>query len=165
MRECKVCGETKALDLFVKHNGCKDGRTHKCKECFNSHYRDYYKKNRGRVAATQKKSVEKRRSEGKDVNKPARDYSKRNPHHKRYYASQRRKHVKTATPNWLTKEQKEDIKRLHNLRMKLESLFGLKYHVDHIVPLRGDNICGLNVPWNLQILESSLNVAKRNIYN
>lgn len=39
---------------------------------------------------------------------------------------------------------------------------GIPHHVDHIIPLQGENICGLHIPENLQILKATDNRKKGN---
>lgn len=39
------------------------------------------------------------------------------------------------------------------------------YEVDHIIPLNGDNVSGLHVPWNFQYLTKDDNIAKSNSFD
>ena len=66
-----------------------------------------------------------------------------------------------ATPAWLTSEQLREMQELYSQARKLSQV-GEQHHIDHIVPLRGLNVCGLHVPWNLQVLPASKNYAKGN---
>lgn len=70
---------------------------------------------------------------------------------------------RTAVPQWLTAIHKAMIQELYDLAKARETQTGIKYHVDHIIPINGENVCGLHVPWNLQILSVSENCAKKNL--
>ena len=78
--------------------------------------------------------------------------------------ARRRSYKLKATPDWLTQEQLEDIKNFYWLAQDLKLVTGETYHVDHIVPLKGKSICGLHVPWNLQVLPADINLSKGNHY-
>jgi 5-methylcytosine-specific restriction endonuclease McrA len=67
-----------------------------------------------------------------------------------------------ATPPWLTAEQFAKIEAVYAEAKRLEVADGVKRHVDHIYPLQGKTVCGLHVPWNLQILTSAANLRKSN---
>jgi hypothetical protein len=66
------------------------------------------------------------------------------------------------TPPWLTKEHYDQMKEVYNMAKKLSKQHGIVHEVDHIVPLQGDTVSGLHVPWNLQILEAGANIRKKN---
>lgn len=83
-----------------------------------------------------------------------REYAK---NRNRYYLNnaKRRGREKRATPTWLTDNHISIMLNFYKGRPE-------GFHVDHIVPLCGKNVCGLNVPWNLQYLPKHDNLSKGN---
>jgi hypothetical protein len=67
-----------------------------------------------------------------------------------------------ATPKWLNQNQLNEIEEFYTLAQELQWLSNELLEVDHIIPLRGKDVSGLHVPWNLQILPSGLNKTKGN---
>jgi hypothetical protein len=69
---------------------------------------------------------------------------------------------KNRTPNWLTAEQFKQIETEYALAEWCSKVMGEPYHVDHIVPLQGETVSGLHVPWNLQVITAKENRSKSN---
>lgn len=62
----------------------------------------------------------------------------------------------------LTQTQQDAIKNIYAFAKYLSKKFNKPYHVDHTVPLKGENVSGLHVPWNLQVLPAATNLSKSN---
>ncbi len=66
------------------------------------------------------------------------------------------------TPKWLTEEQKVDLHWFYVCARLMTALTGERWTVDHLVPLRGEQVRGLHVPWNLRLLPHVDNCRKGN---
>jgi hypothetical protein len=75
--------------------------------------------------------------------------------------ARRRKH-RNATPKWLSRKQKSEIRQIYQIAITMTQTTGEQYVVDHIVPLRGEEVCGLHVPWNLRVITQEENLKKSN---
>lgn len=88
-------------------------------------------------------------------------YKKSNPHKGSKDSAYRRAVKAKATPKWLTQDHLAEIEAIYLEASKLNQ-DGVKYHVDHIVPLLSKKVCGLHVPWNFQIITAEENLRKNN---
>jgi hypothetical protein len=78
--------------------------------------------------------------------------------------SANKKRIRQAIPKWVDKEHKKRIKELYELAELRTRMFGYAWHVDHIIPIKGDNVCGLHVAENLRVIIGKENISKKNKY-
>ena len=69
----------------------------------------------------------------------------------------RNERLKHATPSWADKKA---MQWFYNEAQRRELETGIKWHVDHAVPLCGKNVCGLNTQDNLTLLPRAVNLRK-----
>jgi len=174
MKTCSKCNEDKLEESFYKKKGYKNGLSSWCKSCEKLYHANKYEDNKEHITKRnaewvknnpEKKLAINRASHERNRelrNKQSLQSKKNNKARVNAGNAFRRASIREATPPWLDAQHKQDIKSLYVLSQKFEGLFGLKYHVDHIVPLNGEGVCGLHVPWNLQILEAKVNLKKSN---
>ena len=92
-------------------------------------------------------------------------YRKSKSKHRAYHTyleSQRQKRIKQATPSWLTKEDKLWMINIYKLSKQIKDEYGVVTAVDHIIPIKGKTVCGLNVPSNLRVVTQKYNSEKTN---
>lgn len=89
------------------------------------------------------------------------DWQKRNKDKVNFSGATRRAKRKEAIPSWANLEKIAEIYRLAKIEQEIK---GEKIHVDHVVPLVSDFVCGLHCESNLQILPAKHNLSKNNKY-
>ena len=154
------CGRCGTSLRYFSNNGCA--------ECLRRSSRAYYRKNAETLKPKKrqwfKDNLERHRERVLEWQRNNRDkaaLTQRKARHARpdhyrakgrYYAALRRSATLRATPPWADLNAIESFYRACPAGME----------VDHIVPLRGELVCGLHVHWNFQYLTKCANSAKGN---
>ena len=140
-------GNVERAEYFREYNQSNAGRQAK---------QEYYARNKETVIA---------RAQGRldaEKNQYRQKHKQDNPDYYRSLVSFRRRRFRQATPKWLTAEQKMEIRLKYRLAIELSRISGIRHAVDHVIPLYGENVCGLHVPWNLEVITQDENLKKYN---
>lgn len=174
---CKNCLKDLPLSSFTPtKKRYKFGVLSNCKPCMNrlrpsrvgcqnsiEYSRKYRQENPEKVSKTKSNRVDDWWSRNREKhNAKNRKWCRDNPDYNRAKTAKRRAKKLQATPEWLTQDHYNLIRDIYAHAKDCELVSGEAYHVDHIVPLQGENVCGLHVPWNLQVLPSDINLSKSN---
>lgn len=138
--------ETRA-NYYAEYNKSEAGQKAK---------KDYYARNKDAVIARAQTRPTKEKTESKKRHKEA------NPDYYRSLVSMRRRRFRDATPKWLSAEQKMEIRLKYRLAIEMSRATGVRYAVDHVIPLQGEEVCGLHVPWNMEVITQDDNLKKSN---
>jgi 5-methylcytosine-specific restriction endonuclease McrA len=140
-------GNEKRADYFRSYNQSDAGKKAK---------KAYYARNKDSVIARAQARTDEEKRRYKLTHKI------NNPDMYKELVNVRRKRFRQATPKWLSAEQKMEIRLKYRLAIELSKETGIRHAVDHIIPLMGEAVCGLHVPWNLTVITQEENLKKYN---
>ena len=121
------------------------------------YYLDNLEKKRLQSSVWAKANPEKKRISCKK-------YHAANPHTSRKNSALRHSSKLQRTPPWSTTDEwcVFAISETYEASALRSSATRVVHHVDHIVPIQGDLVSGLHLPWNLRVLTAQENLAKGN---
>lgn len=164
---CSGCGVLRNDAEFPK-------KGNKCKNCVREFHRAYREANAERIAARKKLWVEENKQHKAEQDrlyaiknpikrKLAREkWNKLNPGKSTAAKTKNRLERFLRIPAWLTEDDHWMIEQAYELAALRTKLFGVQWHVDHIIPLKGKLVSGLHVPQNLQVIPAAVNLRKSN---
>lgn len=159
MKTCTKCKQTKELSYFRPHKSTKDNLTTYCKICLYEQIVLWKEKNKEKLNQIEAVYREQNREKLRAIAKRWRQNNKgkKNADTARRFAAKMQR-----TPKWLTDEEKRRIVCYYQVAQMRNECSDTEWHVDHIIPLRGETVCGLHVPWNLRVIPAFDNISKSN---
>lgn len=183
---CTKCNVLKPLTEFHKRKAIKSGYRSECKTCGCKRRKIYHQLNHEKSlesSKTWKRNNQDRireyshiyyLSHKDEISKKSREYTSKTKDQRRAY---RLKHKDKYTMYKANRRFLEKASSVYNNELNLfiieecyslsrlrTDITGIKWHVDHIIPLNGKNVCGLHVGINLQVIPAIENLRKKNKY-
>lgn len=92
----------------------------------------------------------------------ASQYRKANPDIIRAQLAKRRAMRIERTPSWYGEADDLVLREAVDLVRMREAATGIEWHIDHMIPMQAEEVCGLHCAANLQVIPAVLNVSKQN---
>ena len=164
MKKCTKCFVEKSYSLFYKQSlNSKDGYQSHCKACDNLRTAERKKRNVERTKNTQTISDRNKYIKQKiKILARNKTWKVQNPDKLQAIDAKRRASILQRTPIWLTNDDFWMIEQAYEISVVRSKIFGFKWHVDHIIPLQGNLVSCLHVPYNLQVIPAVENLSKSN---
>jgi hypothetical protein len=141
----------KSDESFYPRKDAKSGLTSYCKPCETERSSKYAETKKAWAVKNKEKHL-----------KIMSDWRKNNKAKAASYTRSRYALKNQAMPLWANKEK---IQQYYDFAAYMKWItLGIEYHVDHKVPLKGKNVCGLHTHDNLQILRADQNRIKHNSF-
>lgn len=128
------------------------------RESLNHWARQYRLERADRLASEKRKKYADNSEPFKEA---GRKWRKNNPHLNAEYTRRYEAVKRNAVPIWADFDR---IRLIYKACRKISRRTGIPHHVDHIVPLQSDTVCGLHVHHNLAIVPAKVNISKSNRY-
>jgi 5-methylcytosine-specific restriction endonuclease McrA len=161
---CTKCGDEKPFSLFYKDAQKKDGISSSCKKCNQLATKSYYQKTSSPSRRNAKHGLSEkeyavlwRTKNPEKIKQHRSNWESKNAHKIREKNMRRYISQTQQTPTWLSPAQKLEIEGMYLFCQIFKG-----FQVDHKIPIRGESVSGLHVPWNLQVLTDKQNRAKSN---
>lgn len=184
MKVCRKCKIEKSNEDFYTSVQTLDKLSSYCKTCakmsahdsrqrrtieIKKYYASYYSKNKEKIASKVKANPEKAAKRAatwrmKNPEKAAAIYKKYLTTHRAFRAA-KQKIREDAKRSPISLSYEKEILKFYEMAEDIGHKTGTKHHVDHIVPLQGKTVCGLHVPWNLQVIPAIENIRKGNKFH
>lgn len=172
-KPCTKCGEIKPAHEFYVDKRNRNGLQSQCKACCILNAKSYEERHADKIKARRKIYYENNADERRALSRRIRnrnvelarerckDWRRQNPHLVNAGSAKRRAIINRTTPSWANQEK---IELQYFMARFLTEISGLSHEVDHIIPIRGRNVCGLHVETNLRVVLASENRSKSNKY-
>jgi hypothetical protein len=169
-KECTKCRQIRPISLFSRDSSKRDGLYSSCKDCTAKTLRSgqleasrrWKARNREHIREYKRRTYVPSPRPPKDPTAQTRarsNWKKRNPESLRADRARRRALEINAMPSWA---QRRAIAQVYRQARRATFETGVLHHVDHIVPLRHKQVCGLHVHENLRVVTARENYRKSN---